>query len=74
MREVDGVKIAFVASEPYFASLYTPSMYSTARSTGADLVMLLAPGKTGDDLTDDDLRAFIKTAREAAAAQPEPPQ
>ncbi|GAB2620282.1 hypothetical protein [Novilysobacter erysipheiresistens] len=59
MREIDGLKIAFVGSDSYFESLTTPSMVSTARRTGADVTMLLAPGKTEDDLSDDDLRAII---------------
>lgn len=59
MREVDGKKIAFVTHDVYFAGAYTPSMYSTARDTGADVVLLLGPNKTGDDLTDDEIRELL---------------
>lgn len=56
MRVVDGKKVSFVTSESYFESIWSPSMYSTAKETGADVVFLLAPGKTGDDLSDDEIR------------------
>lgn len=64
MREVDGLKIAFVGAESYFASLYTPSMYSTARDTGADVVLLLAEGKTEADVTDEDIRSILSAPKE----------
>lgn len=60
VREVDGIRVAFVASKGYFASLATQSMVSTARDTGADLVLLLAPGKTEADLSDDEIRALLE--------------
>lgn len=61
MREVDGIKVAFVGEESYFESLLTPSMYSTARDTGADVVILLASGKQESDLADDDIRVALET-------------
>ena len=59
MREVDGIKVAFVQSESYFEGLHTPSMYSTSKTTGADMVLLLAPGKAESDLSDDDIRGLL---------------
>lgn len=61
MRIVDGLKIGFVHSEEYFESFATPSMGSTARTTGADVVFLLAPNKTEEDLTDDDIRDILSS-------------
>lgn len=68
MRELDGMKIAFVSSESYFESMFTPSMYSTAKETKADMVLLLAPGKTEADITDDDIRKML-----TAIPEPEEP-
>lgn len=62
MRFVDGLKVAFVSSEVYFQGLHTPSMYSTAKKEGADVVFLLAPGKTEDDLTDEAIRDALALA------------
>lgn len=65
MREVDGLKIAFVTSESYFEGFDTPSMGSTAKATGADIVILLAEGKTEADVTDEDVRDVLKAAMSA---------
>ena len=54
MRTVNGMKVAFVSSESYFQGMHTPSMCSTAKDTGADIVLLLAEGKTEADLSDDE--------------------
>ena len=62
MREVDGKKVAFVSSETYFASYFTPSMYSTTKATGADITMLLAPGVKEGDLSDDQIRELLAAA------------
>jgi hypothetical protein len=62
MREVDGKKVAFVSSESYFESFTTPSMHSTAKETGADIVLLLAEGKTESDISDDEIRALLQGA------------
>ena len=62
MREVDGKKVAFVNSEDYFASLYTSSMHSTAKETGADVVFLLAEGITEADVTDAEVRDWLTAA------------
>ena len=59
MRTVNGLKVAFVSSESYFQGLHTPSMASTAKETGADVVMLVAEGKTEDDLSDEEIAEFI---------------
>ncbi|HZF98299.1 MAG TPA: hypothetical protein VEY92_08665 [Pseudoxanthomonas sp.] len=59
MREVDGLKIAFVSSESYFEGFHTPSMVSTQKATGADMVLLLSPGKVESDITDDMIRALL---------------
>lgn len=59
MRVIDGLKIAFVSSESYFKGLHTPSMYSTSRETGANVVLLLAPGVTEDSLTDERIREML---------------
>lgn len=59
MREVDGIKVAFVSSESYFEGFHTPSMYSTQKETGADMVLLLAEGKTPDDVSDDAIRELL---------------
>lgn len=64
MRVVDGMKIAFVDSESYFQGMHTASMVSTARDTGADVVLLLAPGKTGDDVPDDEIRKVLTAAKD----------
>ena len=63
MREVDGLKVGFVTSEVYFEGFHTPSMGSTARATGADVVFLLAPGKTGDDISDEMVREMLALAK-----------
>lgn len=68
MREVDGLNVAFVSSESYFDGFHTPSLISTSRATGADLVILLAPGKTEEDITDDDIRALLTQASDARVA------
>ena len=62
MREIDGMKIAFVTSEVYFDGLHTPSMYSTSRETGAHVVFLLAPGKTEADVSDEAIRDMLTLA------------
>lgn len=59
LREVDGVKVAFVEHEVYFAGLLTPSMHSTAKATGADMVFLLAPGVKAENVPDEDIREMI---------------
>lgn len=59
VREVDGLKVAFVSSESYFQGFGAPSMVSTARATGADIVILLAPSVSGDSLTDNEIRALL---------------
>jgi len=63
MRKVDGLKVGFVTSEVYFEGLHTPSMHSTANRTGADAVFLLAPGKTGDDVSDEMVREMLALAK-----------
>lgn len=66
MREVDGVKVGFVTSEVYFDGFHTPSMHSTAKQTGADVVFLLAPGKSSEDVSDECVRemlALVKPGR-----------
>ena len=64
MRTVDGIKVAFVEHDVYFKSLYTPSMYSTARDEEADVCMLLAPGKTEADITDEEVRALLEIMKD----------
>lgn len=59
MREVDGIKVEFVTSEVYFEGLHTPSMISTARATGADVIFLLGTGKVGDDISDETVREMF---------------
>lgn len=59
MREVDGVKVAFVAWDLYMEGLHTPSMYSTTRDTGAQAVFLLAPDVREEDVTDDAIREML---------------
>jgi len=59
IRTVGGMKVAFVDSESYFAGLHTASMVSTARETGADVVLLLAPGVTPDAMSDEEIQALI---------------
>lgn len=59
MREVDGIKVAFVSSESYFQGFHTPSMHSTAKATGADMVILLAPGVEPESMTDDQIRLLL---------------
>lgn len=65
MREVDGLKIAFVSSESYFEGFHTPSMGSTQKATGADMVLLLSPGKAESDITDDMIRALLSPPLES---------
>lgn len=72
LREVDGWKIAFADNDDYFRSLGTPSMTSIARGTGADMVILLAPGKTGDDISDDEIRELRKDCENARDAGSHP--
>lgn len=60
MREVDGTKVAFIDHDVYFGSIYTSSMVSTQMNTGADVVLLLAPGKTEQNVTDDEIREVFK--------------
>jgi hypothetical protein len=64
-REVDGLKIAFVHSESYFSGMLTPSMYSTHKATGADVVILLAEGKTYADVSDDAVREILSDSKGA---------
>lgn len=59
MRTANGLKVAFVSSENYFQGLHTPSMVSTAKETGADVVLLLAEGKTEADLPDDEIAELL---------------
>lgn len=59
MRTVNGLKVAFASSESYFQGLHTPSMASIAKHTGADVVMLLAEGKTEADLSDDEIAGLL---------------
>lgn len=59
LREVDGIKVAFVSSESYFQGFHTPSMHSTAKSTGANMVILLAPGVDSDSVTDEQIRSML---------------
>jgi hypothetical protein len=66
MREVDGKKVAFVDWETYTSSMFSPSMYSTARDTGADIVFLLAPGATEANLSDDEIRGLLQAAQGAS--------
>jgi hypothetical protein len=63
MREVDGKKVAFVEHASYFAGFGTPSMHSTSKETGAEMVILLAPGKTEADVSDDDIRNLLQHKR-----------
>ena len=69
LREVDGLKVAFVRHEDYFDSLMSPSMGSVRRDPGADVVMLLGPGKTGDDLSDDYIRGVLGLAAQSREAR-----
>lgn len=55
VRVVNGLKVAFVEEGEYFKSFSTPSMYSTARKTGADVVVMLSEGVTAESLTDEEL-------------------
>ena len=78
MRTVNGVKVAFIESAAYFATFGKPSMRSVAKETGADIVLLLADGKTEADVTDEEIRDVlngIADAKEesfpAAPAQPD---
>ena len=70
MRVVDGKKVAFVASESYFKGFHTASMASTAKENGADLVLLLAEGKTEADITDDDIRKILNRALDGESFDP----
>lgn len=63
VREVDGIKVSFCEHATYFESFVSPSMHSTAKATGADLVFLLAEGVKADELTDDEIRVFIAAAQ-----------
>jgi hypothetical protein len=64
VKLVDGIRVEFVTSENYFSCIIgTPSMSRTARLTGADIVLLLAPGKTEADLSDDDIRAVLQKVK-----------
>lgn len=61
LREVDGMKVAFVEWGLYTQSMFTPSMVSTARATGADVTFLLAPDLKAEDVTDDEIRNLLKS-------------
>lgn len=63
MREVDGIKIAFVTTESYFEGFHTDGMWRTAKKTGADVVILLAPEKVESDLTDDQIRDCLNVGK-----------
>lgn len=60
MREVDGIKVAFADHDAYFSGFSSPSMGQIAKETGADVVLLLAPGKTSDDLSDEEISALLQ--------------
>lgn len=60
MREIDGLKVAFVEGDSYFAGFHTPSMYTTAKKNGADVVFLIAEGKTEAGISDDEIRALVE--------------
>lgn len=59
VRIVDGKKIVFVGWDTYVTGYKSPSMYSAARATGASAAFLLAEGSTAEDVTDDEIRAFL---------------
>lgn len=59
MREVDGLKIDFVTHDAYFESIASPSMFNIAKETGADVVLLLGPGKTEKTISDEYIRALL---------------
>lgn len=59
MREIDGLKIDFVAHDAYFESLASLSMFNTAKETGADVVLLLGPGKTEKSISDEYIRELL---------------
>lgn len=59
MREIDGLKVAFIEHDDYFAGFHTDSMHRRQRKTGADIVLLLAEGKSESDVTDEEIRALL---------------
>lgn len=61
IRRIDGRTVALTDSETYFEGFHTPGMYQIAKATGADMVLLLAHGKTADDITDDEIREHLKS-------------
>jgi hypothetical protein len=63
VRVVDGIKVGFCEHESYFSSFTTPSMHSTHRETGAEVVLLLAPGVKPEDLTDEQIRKTISAMK-----------
>jgi len=69
MRIVDGFKVAFVEAETYFEGLHTPSMVSTARATGADVVFLLGDSVTEADITDEQIRFFLGAVDEGESEE-----
>jgi len=60
VREVNGMKVSFISHEEYFAGFHSASMYSVAKQTGANVVLLLGPGKLPEDLSDDDIRRTLQ--------------
>lgn len=71
MREVDGIKVAFAEHDNYFAGFHTPSMGRIAKETGADVVMLLAPGMSETDLTDDEISVLLQAMNYTQPAEGE---
>ena len=60
VREVSGLKVAAIEHEEYFKGFGTASMYSVSKETGADVVLLLAEGKTFDQLTDEEIAKQLR--------------
>lgn len=63
MRELDGLKVAFCEHESYFSGFTTPSMYSTSKATGADIVFLLGPGVKPEEVSDEELLRALGAMR-----------
>ena len=63
MRTVNGRKVVFIESAAYFATFGKPSMRSVAKETGADIVLLLADGKTEADVTDEEITVLMDIAQ-----------
>jgi hypothetical protein len=59
-REIDGIRVGFIDHATYFGSFSREtSMVGVSRDEGAQVVMILGPGKTMADVSDDDVRGFL---------------